>query len=186
MAAPPDRSPVVSVVIPVCNEEENLRALYTCLTRVLGGGGKDYELVFVDDGSTDNSRDVLQAIAGQDSRVCLITLRTNVGKSTALAAGFGQARGDIILTIDADLQDDPEDISGFLTAIGGGADLVSGWRKTRCDPRLKIGLSRIYNWVTRMVTGVPLHDFNCGLKAYRRELLTYLSKVQRDRIGGSR
>lgn len=174
MATPQERPPIVSVVIPVCNEEENLRPLHTCLNGVLEGGGKDYELIFIDDGSTDTSPEVLQALAEQDARVCVITLRRNVGKSMALAAGFRQARGDVIVTMDADLQDDPEDIPGFLKAIEGGCDLVSGWRKTRHDPRPKIVLSRIYNWVTRMVTGVPLHDFNCGFKAYRRELLTHL------------
>jgi glycosyltransferase involved in cell wall biosynthesis len=174
MVASQERIPRVSVVIPVCNEEENLRPLLTRVNSALERQGKDYEVIFIDDGSTDRSHEVLQALAALDERVRIITFRTNLGKSTALAAGFRSARGDVIVTMDADLQDDPEEIPEFLKAIEGGHDLVSGWRKTRRDSRPKIVLSRVYNWVTRMVTGVPLHDFNCGFKAYRRDLLTPL------------
>jgi glycosyltransferase involved in cell wall biosynthesis len=174
MAASHEHVPVVSVVIPVCNEEENLRPLYACLNGALEGHGRDYEVIFIDDGSADGSRKVLQDLAEQDKRVRVITLRTNLGKSMALAVGFRHSRGEIIITMDADLQDDPEEIPGFLKAIEGGYDLVSGWRKSRRDPRAKIVLSRMYNWATRIVTGVPLHDFNCGIKAYRRDLLSSL------------
>ncbi len=174
MAASEEHIPSVSVVIPVCNEEENLRPLYACLNGALECQGKDYEVIFIDDGSLDGSRELLQDLAKQDKRVRVVTLRTNLGKSMALAVGFRQSRGEIIITMDADLQDDPKEIPAFLKAIEGGYDLVSGWRKTRRDPWAKIVLSRIYNWATRMVTGVPLHDFNCGFKAYRRDLLSSL------------
>jgi glycosyltransferase involved in cell wall biosynthesis len=164
----------LSIVIPVYNEAENLRPLYVRLMGALDRLNTAHEVVWVDDGSTDGSREVLRALAAQDPRLRVVTLRRNVGKALALSAGFRRARGEVIITLDADLQDDPEEIPRFLTALEGGTDLVCGWRERRHDPWPKILLSRIYNWATRRVTGVPLHDFNCGFKAYRRSLLTRL------------
>jgi glycosyltransferase involved in cell wall biosynthesis len=170
MDADPKHESLVSLVVPVYNEEENLRPLYASLQTVLDRLGRAYELLFIDDGSTDRS----QALAEQDQRVRIVTLRANLGKAMALAAGFRRARGDVIVTLDADLQDDPAEIPRFLKELEGGSDLVCGWRKARQDPRLKVILSRIYNWATRMVTGVPLRDFNYGFKAYHRDLLNHL------------
>jgi glycosyltransferase involved in cell wall biosynthesis len=164
----------LSVVIPVLNEEGNLRPLYESLTTVLKKHSKNYELIFIDDGSTDRSLEILREIAKQDAKVSTIIFRTNLGKSLALAAGFREAQGDIIITMDADLQDDPEEIPRFLKAHEDRNDLVCGWRKKRHDPLFKIFLSRIFNWVTRWVTGVQIHDFNCGFKSYRREILTQI------------
>ncbi len=165
---------IVSVVIPVLNEEENLRSLYSQLKTVLESHTKDFEVVFIDDGSTDGSREIIEDLTKQDKRVCIITFRTTLGKSMALAAGFRRARGDVIFTMDADLQDDPEEIPRFLKALESDTDLVCGWRKKRNDPWLKVLLSRIYNWATRVVTGVPIHDFNCGYKCFHRDLLIHL------------
>ncbi len=164
----------LSVVIPVLNEEGSLRTLYTQLKTVLQARSGCYELLFINDGSTDGSRKILEELAKNDGAVHVVNFRRNMGKSMALAAGFHQARGDIILTMDADLQDDPEEIPRFLKAHEDGYDLVCGWRAKRYDPRLKVLLSHFYNWVTRIVTGVPIHDFNCGFKGYRRDLLTHL------------
>ena len=174
MGADQKRDLLVTVVVPVHNEDENLRPLYASLTSALERQGKAYEVIFVDDGSTDGSPDVLKALVGEDARIRVIRLRTNLGKSIALAVGFRRSRGDVVVTLDADLQDDPEEIPRFLKALEGGCDLVSGWRKRRHDPWPKVVLSRIFNWATRLITGVPLHDFNCGLKAYRRDLLTHV------------
>ncbi len=174
MAAAQAKIPWVSVVIPAHNEEESLRPLYTRLVDVLGRVEQAAEVIFVDDGSTDRSAEVLRALAVGDARVRVVTLRANLGKAVALAAGFRQARGEYVITLDADLQDDPDEIPRFLTAIEAGSDLVCGWRQSRQDVWGKRVLSRIYNAVTRVTTGVALHDLNCGFKAYRREVLTQL------------
>jgi len=174
VAAAQAEIPRVSVVIPAYNEEENLRPLYTRLADALGRVEQAAEVIFVDDGSTDRSAEVLRALAAGDARVRVVTLRTNLGKAVALAAGFRQARGEIVVTLDADLQDDPDEIPRLLTAIEAGSDLVCGWRQSRQDVWRKRVLSRIYNAVTRVTTGVVLHDLNCGFKAYRREVLTHL------------
>jgi glycosyltransferase involved in cell wall biosynthesis len=174
MALAQDGGRTLSVVIPILNEEGNLRPLYDRLRPVLEKYDKNYELIFIDDGSTDRSQDILKEIAKQDARVCVLIFQTNLGKSMALAAGFREARGDIIFTMDADLQDDPEEIPRFIEAHENGNDLVCGWRKKRHDPLFKIFLSRIFNWATRWVTGVQIHDFNCGFKSYRREVLSQI------------
>jgi glycosyltransferase involved in cell wall biosynthesis len=162
-------SPMVSVVIPVYDERPNLALLGRSVVSTLEGCGIHFEVLFIDDGSTDGSEVVLEELSAADSRIRAYRFRTNSGKSAALAAGFQRARGEIVVTMDGDLQDDPAEIPNFLRRLEDGHDLVAGWRTPRHDSLLKVFLSRVYNRVTRALTGVPLHDFNCGFKAYRRE-----------------
>ncbi len=165
--------PQVSVVIPVYNERENLPLLYEKLQGVLSRHPWTWEVVFVDDGSTDGSTDVLTQLARQDpEHVRVLVLRRNFGQTAAIAAGVDHARGGVIVLMDADLQNDPEDIPRLLAKIEEGADVVSGWRKDRKDPFLtRVLPSRIANALISKVTGVPLHDYGCTLKAYRRDIL---------------
>lgn len=160
-----------SVVIPVYNERENVALLHDALTKSLSG--REYELVFVDDGSTDGSLNALGELARADpSHTRVIQLRRNFGQTAAIAAGIDHSHGDVIVTIDADLQNDPSDIPLLLEQIDSGYDVASGWRKDRKDPWLTRTLpSRVANWLISVVTGVPLHDYGCTLKAYRREIL---------------
>lgn len=166
-------SNAVSVVIPLLNEELSLKELYENLRAVLNRSG-NYELIFVDDGSTDGSVRILQELRGRDHRVKIIRFRRNYGKSAALSVGFQQAKSEIVITMDADLQDDPREIPNLVNEIKKGYDLVSGWKKKRFDPITKTIPSKFFNAVTALLTGIPLHDFNCGLKAYRREVLKEL------------
>ena len=159
----------VSVVLPVLDEVESLGVLYRELTEVLEGLGRPYELIFVDDGSADGSFPLIEKLHRADARVRAVQLRRNFGKAAALAVGFREARGDVIVTLDADLQDDPAEIPRLLARLEEGFDLVSGWKQDRQDPRSKTWPSRLFNWVTARLTGVPLRDFNSGFKAYRRE-----------------
>ncbi len=159
----------LSVVIPVFNEEQSLRELYENIRSALSRIGR-YEILFVDDGSTDGSVRVMQELRGRDRRVKIIRFRRNFGKSAALSVGFANAGGDIIVTMDADLQDDPDEIPGLVNEIKKGFDLVSGWKKKRRDPISKTIPSRFFNFVTSLITGIRIHDFNCGLKAYRKEV----------------
>lgn len=162
----------LSVVIPAFNEKENLPELYLKLIKVLDQY-KSYELIFVDDGSTDGTFDVLKELSRKDARVKVIKLRRNFGKSAALAAGFDFSRGKVIVTMDADLQNDPEDIQKVLSKISDGYDFVVGWRAERKDPFLrKIVPSVIFNWLTSKITGVKLHDHDCGLKAFKKEVIS--------------
>ena len=161
----------ISVVIPVFNEEQSLRPLYDQLTAALEREGRTYELVFVDDGSRDGGFSVLQALHDTDPHVRVVRLRTNFGKTPALVAGFAHVRGDIVFTMDADLQDDPAEIPQFLARLAEGYDLVSGWKYPRHDPITKTVPSFFFNGMVRTTTGVKLHDMNCGFKAYRRELI---------------
>ncbi|MDI3340879.1 MAG: glycosyltransferase family 2 protein [Sphaerobacter sp.] len=161
----------VSVVVPLLDEAESLEPLYRELTATLDALDLPYEIIFVDDGSTDGSSRVLRALHAADPRVQVIQFRRNFGKSAALAAGFAAASGDAVITLDADLQDVPAEIPRLLAALDDGADLVSGWKYPRYDPLSKRLPSAIFNHVVRWMTGVPLHDFNCGLKAYRAEVL---------------
>ena len=165
----------VSVVIPLYNEEESLTELYARLTEVLEGRVQRHELVFVDDGSTDGSLGTLRELRGRDRRVKLISFKRNNGKSAALQEGFRVSRGDFVVTIDADLQDDPNEIPGLLEKLEEGFDLVSGWKKNRRDPPSKTAPSKLFNLVTSFASGIKLHDFNCGLKAYRREVIGRIS-----------
>lgn len=158
----------LAVVIPLLNERESLLMLYEQLVAVLEPLARSYELIFIDDGSTDGSYDVLQQLHARDSRVKVLQFRRNYGKSAALAAGFAEATGEVIITMDADLQDDPAEIPSLLSVLGQGYDMVSGWKLPRRDPISKRLPSTVFNVAVRLLTGVTLHDFNCGLKAYRR------------------
>ena len=176
---------MLSTVIPVFNERESLAALHAELDSVAGEHGYDLEIIFVDDGSTDGSWTEIERLSSHDSRVRGIRFRRNFGKAAALNAGFAAARGEIVFTLDADLQDDPSEIPNFLTAFHGDPDtgdpdtgdpdtgeldVVSGWKKIRHDPWHKVGPSRVFNWLVSLLTGVRLHDHNCGYKCYRREI----------------
>jgi glycosyltransferase involved in cell wall biosynthesis len=165
----------LSLVIPVYNEEGSLPELFEALEPVMKGLGKDYEYIFVDDGSVDGSLGVLRGLRGRSQRVKVISFRRNYGKSAALAVGFKEARGEVVVTMDADLQDDPAEIPNLLNKLDEGVDLVSGWKHNRQDPWTKTFPSRIFNFVTSLVSGLRLHDFNCGLKAYRGEVARSLS-----------
>jgi glycosyltransferase involved in cell wall biosynthesis len=162
---------VVSVVVPLLNEEHSLEALNQEIANALESREEPWEVVFVDDGSTDGSMDVLTRLNAENTNVVVVHLRRNFGKAAALQAGFLEARGDVIVTIDADLQDDPAEIPQLLAKLDEGFDLVSGWKTRRNDPLLRRLLSRLFNWATAVVSGVRLHDVNCGLKAYRAEVL---------------
>ncbi len=161
----------LSVVIPVYNEEENIPKLYEELKEVLERLPYDYEIIFVDDGSTDRTPQILEELAKKDPRIKVIRFRRNYGQTAAMYAGFQYASGDVVITMDGDLQNDPHDIPKLLEKINEGYDIVSGWRKDRKDPFLsRILPSKIANWIISKVTGVHLHDYGCTLKAYRKEV----------------
>jgi len=160
----------ISIVVPVLNEEGSLAELHRRLVAVMDQVGRSYEMVFVDDGSNDGSLSVLNTIYESDPRVKVLSFRRHYGKSAALAVGFEEASGQIIVTIDADLQDDPREIPALLKELERGYDLVSGWKRHRNDPLSKTLPSKIFNAVVSWATGVRLHDINSGLKAYRREV----------------
>jgi glycosyltransferase involved in cell wall biosynthesis len=162
---------VISVVVPLLNEENSLDELYREIVAALEPRGEPFEVVFVDDGSTDGSPTVLGQLHDQHANVVVVRLRRNFGKAAGLKAGFLEARGETIVTIDADLQDDPAEIPALLAKLDEGFDLVSGWKTRRNDPFLRRLFSRIFNWSTGVISGVRLHDVNCGLKAYRAEVL---------------
>jgi glycosyltransferase involved in cell wall biosynthesis len=160
----------LSLLIPVMNEEGNLPELYERLTARLEIIGLPYEIVFVDDGSSDTTWHLISALNQQDPRVIGLKHRRNFGKAQALSTGFAVVQGDVVVTMDGDLQDDPDELPNFLSMLDEGYDLVSGWKQRRQDPLGKTAPSRVFNWTVRKTTGVPLHDFNCGFKAYRREV----------------
>jgi glycosyltransferase involved in cell wall biosynthesis len=164
----------ISVIIPCYNEEQGLQELYRRLCAVLESITADFELLFVDDGSSDRSLGIMKQLHEQDRRVKVIHFRKNFGKAPALSQGFKDCRGEKIITIDADLQDFPEEIPKLLAWLGEGFDLVSGWKRKREDAVVKRLTSRIFNFFTALFTGVKIHDFNCGLKAYRREVIEEL------------
>ncbi len=161
----------ISIVIPLYNEEESLRPLYNELKKSLKNIPCEHEIIFVDDGSTDKSLSIIKELARYDNYVHYLSFRTNYGKSAALQIGFKYATGDAIITMDADLQDDPEEIPNLLRKLEEGYDLVSGWKKKRYDPFIKRYSSKFFNFVTRFFSKVKIHDFNCGLKAYRRAVV---------------
>lgn len=161
---------MISVVIPVFNEEESLGTLYEELARVAQAASRRFEILLVDDGSTDRSWEVICSLAARHADVHGIRFRRNFGKAAALSAGFAAARGDLIMTLDADLQDDPAEIPNFLAKIHEGNDVVSGWKETRLDPWHKTWPSWIFNGMVSWLTGVKLHDHNCGMKCYRAEV----------------
>lgn len=162
---------MISVVAPLHNEAESLETLHAELSRVVAERGLEAEFVFVDDGSRDRSWEVIKQLTARDPRVVAIRFRRNFGKAAALTAGFGVARGDVVFTLDADLQDDPAEIPRFLAKLDEGLDVVSGWKRRRFDPWHKVYPSRVFNWLVSSLTGCRLHDHNCGFKAYRREVL---------------
>ena len=168
--SPPD-APLLTLVIPVYNERESLAALHAEISEVAEKLAERVEIIFIDDGSKDGSWDIVRELAAKDTRVRGIRFRRNFGKAAALAAGFGAAKGSIILTMDADLQDDPHEIPHFLAKLAEGFDVVSGWKKVRHDPWHKVLPSRVFNKFLSVLTGVHLHDHNCGMKAYRAEAL---------------
>ncbi len=162
---------MISVVIPLYNEEESVPQLYEELTATLEATGHPYEIIVVDDGSSDSSFDHLQRLHELDPRLKVIRFRRNFGQTAAFAAGFDAARGDVIVTLDADLQNDPADIPRLLTKANEGYDVVSGWRVKRRDPFHRRLPSQVANWLISRVTGVRLHDYGCSLKVYRREVV---------------
>jgi glycosyltransferase involved in cell wall biosynthesis len=181
-AAEPARAPLpaadveVSVLVPVLNEEATVEELAARVLAVLDGLGKSCEVIFIDDGSTDATARRVRAARERDPRVKLVRLRRNFGKAAALTAGFDQSRGRILVTMDGDLQDDPDEIPRFLSTLEEqDLDLVSGWKRHRQDPASKRLPSRLFNWATRRLAQVDLHDFNCGFKAYRREVLAEIA-----------
>lgn len=160
----------ISVVVPLFNEEESLVELYEQLSKAVCSLEKPIEFLFVDDGSTDGSMQVLTELHKQDPQVRVVQFRRNYGKSAALGLGFKEARGELIVTLDADLQDAPHEIPNLVKKLEEGFDLVSGWKKIRNDPFIKKNTSKLFNFVTRKMTGLRIHDMNCGLKVYRREV----------------
>jgi glycosyltransferase involved in cell wall biosynthesis len=161
---------MLSAVIPVRDEAESLRELHAELAQVAREHGYDLEIIFIDDGSSDGSWDLIEQLAASDQRVRGIRFRRNFGKAAALSAGFEAARHELVVTLDADLQDDPREIPRFLAEIDKGLDCVSGWKQVRHDPWHKVGPSRAFNWLVGLLTGVKLHDHNCGFKCYRRAI----------------
>ena len=167
--------PEISIVIPLYNEEESIPALYAALIDALDIVARSYEIIIVDDGSSDGSFPLLRQIAQQDARVRLIRLRRNFGQTAAFAAGFDTARGEVIITLDADLQNDPADIPKLMAKFDEGYDVVSGWRVDRKDRFLDRRLPSILaNWLISHMTAVRLHDYGCSLKAYRRDVIQHV------------
>ena len=165
----------ISLVVPLFNEEESILPLINEIRKAIKPLNKPYEVVFVDDGSTDKSLQVIKEAAKSDNRLKFISFRKNYGKSAALQVGFKAATGDAVITMDADLQDDPHEVPNLLKKLDEGYDLCSGWKKERFDPFIKKYSSRFFNFVTRIISGIKIHDFNCGLKAYRREVVQNLN-----------
>ena len=166
----------ISVVIPLYNEEESLPELTSWIERVMEENGFSYEILFIDDGSTDRSLDTIKSLANRNDRIHAVSFSRNYGKSPALNTGFRRAKGDVVITMDADLQDSPDEIPGLYKMIKEeGYDLVSGWKKKRYDPLSKTLPTKLFNATARKVSGIKnLHDFNCGLKAYRNAVVKHI------------
>ena len=171
MKATPKRGNLLSLVIPVFNEAESLRPLYQQILKVAQELDSSIEILFVDDGSTDESWPAIVSMMEQDEQVSALRFRRNFGKAAALAAGFSIARGQRVITLDADLQDDPAEIPKFLAHMDKGYDVVSGWKKVRHDPWHKTVPSKVFNFLVSNITGVRLHDHNCGFKCYSSDVL---------------
>jgi glycosyltransferase involved in cell wall biosynthesis len=171
----------ISIIIPFYNEEESLRELYQWIKRVMDENGYSYEIIFVDDGSTDGSWNIITELKTESDRIHAIKFRRNYGKSPALQCAFQKAEGDVVITMDADLQDSPEEIPELYRMIKEeGYDLVSGWKKKRYDALLTKNLpSKLFNATARCVSGIKLHDFNCGLKAYRKDVVKISNCITR-------
>ena len=161
----------ISVIIPLYNEEESLQELSDSLKSTFENLKCNYEVIFIDDGSTDKSFQKIKDINRKNNNFHCIKFRRNYGKSAALAKGFKAAKGNIIITMDADLQDDPSEIPELIKVLNSGYDLVSGWKKVRYDPFIKKHTSKIFNYFTSKLSGIRLHDFNCGLKAYKKDVV---------------
>lgn len=161
----------ISIIIPVYNEQDNIAELYAQLKKVLDPAGKSYEIIFVDDGSKDSTLKKIEELNKKDRKVKLIAFTRNFGKAYALMAGFRESKGNIVFTMDGDLQDDPKEIPRFIAEMNKGYDLVNGWKFKRHDPITKTLPSKFFNWITRKVTGVDVHDSNCGFKAYKRKVI---------------
>ena len=162
----------ISIVIPLLNEEESLPELEAWIRKVVEAGGWSYEIIMIDDGSSDRSWEIIEGLSAQNSNVVGIKFRRNYGKSAALNVGFSHARGNVVITMDADLQDSPDEIPGLYKMImEDGYDLVSGWKKVRHDPLAKTIPSKFFNFFTSWISGIKLHDFNCGLKAYKNAVV---------------
>ncbi|MCD4689894.1 glycosyltransferase family 2 protein, partial [bacterium] len=161
----------VTILIPLYNEAESLRELYGAIAASMGEAGITWEVLFIDDGSTDESLKILHELHAEHGNVEIISFGRNRGKATGLAVGFSEARGDVVVTMDADLQDDPAEIPGMVRMLDEGYDLVSGWKRERHDPLSKRMPSKIFNGVTQLLSGLKIHDMNCGLKAYRRPVV---------------
>lgn len=161
----------VSIVIPFLNEEESLEELFSRIKKTADNSHLSFEVCFVDDGSTDNSLGVVKNLRKTFSNIKILSFRKNYGKSAALSEGFKLAEGDNIITMDADLQDDPAEIPNLIQKLDEGFDMVSGWKKKRHDPISKTLPSKFFNFITSFLTGIKIHDFNCGLKAYRRDVI---------------
>jgi glycosyltransferase involved in cell wall biosynthesis len=164
-----------SVIIPVYNEEQTIHELYQRLNAVFKDLESKYEIIFIDDGSTDKSFKIIEELCNADGNLKVISLRVNSGKSIALSCGFEESSGSTIITLDSDLQDQPEDIPKFLSKLEEGYDLVSGWKRKRYDPFYKVFASRIFNFFTATFTGVKIHDFNNGFKAYRKDVMNNIN-----------
>ncbi len=164
----------LTIVIPLLNEEESLEPLHEKIRQVIDQHEYQVTIFFVDDGSTDNSYEVIQRLADKDPSVSALRFRRNFGKSAALEAAFREVASDVVITMDADLQDDPEEIPNLLAKLDEGFDLVSGWKRKRHDPITKTVPSKLFNWVTVRASGLDIHDFNCGLKAYRHDVVEEL------------
>ncbi|MBW3539796.1 MAG: glycosyltransferase family 2 protein [Planctomycetes bacterium] len=161
---------MLSVIIPLLNEAESLAELYREIAAVCEREAIEFEVVFVDDGSTDGSWGVVEQLAAQDARVSGVRLRRNFGKAAALTAGMRAADGELLLMMDADLQDDPAEIPALVARLNEGYDVVNGWKKLRLDPWHKVWPSRVFNWMVGRLTGLKLHDHNCGLKLFRADV----------------
>jgi len=161
----------ISIVVPFLNEEESLEELFSRIKEAADNSHHSFEVCFVDDGSTDNSLEVVKNLRKTFSNIKILSFRKNYGKSAALSEGFKLAEGDNIITMDADLQDDPAEIPNLIQKLDEGFDMVSGWKKKRHDPISKTLPSKFFNFTTSFLTGIKIHDFNCGLKAYRRDVI---------------
>ena len=161
----------VSILVPLYNEEESLKPLVAEIKNALKKIDINYEIIFVDDGSTDRSLEMIKDFVKTDNKIKFISFRKNYGKSAALQLGFKYLTGDAVITMDADLQDDPAEITNLLAKLDEGYDLVSGWKKVRHDPFIKKHSSKFFNYITRLMSGIKIHDFNCGLKGYRKEVV---------------
>ncbi|MGI8789037.1 MAG: glycosyltransferase [Pyrinomonadaceae bacterium] len=167
-----NHAPELSLFLPVLDEEQNLRPMHEKISEALNALGKSAEVIYVDDGSTDKSLEILREIAARDERVRVISLRRNYGQTAAMSAGIDAAKGEILIPMDADLQNDPHDIARLLEKLNEGYDVVSGWRKNRQDKLISRKIpSQIANKIISLIGGVPLHDYGCSLKAYRRDVI---------------